>query len=326
MYKISMTQHDSRRQDPERLARLSNPVRANAVGQYAMAALPKTDLKMRATSEAAVVEQSVAVGSLFFGSSVPPVDLKFKNYRPQIQAVVSRLDDKVVRSAASGAALKVSVDAQALNKDKLTYTWRAPEGMGRVAASDAQAEWTLPATPGRDTVYVLASDGNGGYASVRVSIQVGDAPEVFSGKVVDQNSSPIDKAEIEINGQKATSDAQGAFLLQVKPSDRYVMNITKPGFALFSQPFKMGVIGQTWRLVRAQVATVDPAKAIELIDRRPEIEKQQIRGVQIKVPAGSLVDASGNKPSGSISPSIATLDIANAEARGIVALWMTEEK
>ncbi|HSE64301.1 MAG TPA: hypothetical protein VLG15_11895, partial [Thermoanaerobaculia bacterium] len=51
-------------------------------------------------------------------------------------------------------------------------------------------------------------------------------------------------------------------------------------------------------------------------DKRPELERQRIRGMRVRVPANALVDANGAPPSGPLTALLATLNIADAEAPG----------
>jgi hypothetical protein len=295
---------------------VAQPVRCNAVGQFAAAGLPMTNLKVRATSEGASVEQGVPVTDIFFGNPISPVNLTFKNHRPQILAVVARLNQKAVRTVAPGDTVTASVQARDLDNNSLKVEWRIQDGMGKLTPSGASADWTFPSKPGCYTVYVMVSDAHGGYATSSLSVLVGSTDEVFSGKVVEQTGTPIAGATLSVNGKTQLSDNNGAFLLRVPRSERYVMNISKPGYALLSRLFDVGSTGQVWRLIRTQVTTVDPSKDIQVVDNRPELKEKRQRGVRFSIPANSLVDSDGKPPTGLINASVATLDIAQGEAPG----------
>lgn len=77
-----------------------------------------------------------------------------------------------------------------------------------------------------------------------------------------------------------------------------------------------GITGQTWALVKAQSEIVDPRLPIDLVDKRPELERKQIRGSLIHVPANVLVGPTGAAPSGMLTAHLATLNIADGEAPG----------
>ena len=77
--------------------------------------------------------------------------------------------------------------------------------------------WALPAEPGLRSAYVMARDGNGGYAFKRLAVQVGPAIVEFSGRVIDETTSlPIPSVSVTL-GTGPTSvktDARGWFRLQ----------------------------------------------------------------------------------------------------------------
>jgi hypothetical protein len=295
---------------------VANPGRANAVGLFAIAGLPQTDLAVRASIGAASVQQAIAVSALSFGAA-SPLNIVFKNRPPQIRGVFAMSGQRAVRVAAPGETLKIAVDANDPDGQPLTFEWKAQEGMGELTPSGEGASWKLPTYPGTYTAFVAASDQNGGFATNRINIRVGATDEVFSGKLVDESGAPIPGAVININGATVASDEGGAFLLKVPIRDRFIMNARKtPEFAPLSRVFRAGSVGQVWKLIRTQVTSVDPTKPIDIVDLRPTLEKKRMKGARIRVPADSLVDAAGNKPSGPISASIATLDIADSEAPG----------
>src|SRR5262249_44956965 len=147
-------------------------------------------------------------------------------------------------------------------------------------------------------------DGRGGYARHRVDFDVDRKDTAFSGRAVDRKTgAPVAGARVSVNGKTTTTAANGYFRVRAPLAKRYVCNITKTGYALFSRVVDAGETGQTWRLVPALQQVVDPSKPIILVDNRPELEKQRRKGVKIRVPAGALVDPSGKKPAGKLTAS-----------------------
>jgi hypothetical protein len=61
-------------------------------------------------------------------------------------------------------------------------------------------------------------------------------------------------------------------------------------------------------LTRAFQQPCDPNTKITLIDRSPDLEKQQRRGAVIVLDAGTLVDKNGNPAPNPLTCSISTLD------------------
>jgi hypothetical protein len=77
-----------------------------------------------------------------------------------------------------------------------------------------------------------------------------------------------------------------------------------------------GLTGQTWPLVKAQSETVDPKGPIDLVDKRPELDRKRLKGTRIHVPANALVGPTGAAPTGMLTAHLATLNIADGEAPG----------
>ncbi|HEX7227374.1 MAG TPA: hypothetical protein VF353_06340, partial [Candidatus Binatia bacterium] len=74
--------------------------------------------------------------------------------------------------------------------------------------------------------------------------------------------------------------------------------------------------GQTWSLVKTQSEPVNPRNPIDLVDKRPDLDRKKLRGTRIHVPANSLVSPTGAAPAGMLTAHIATLDIRDGEAPG----------
>ena len=138
----------------------------------------------------------------------------------------------------------------------------------------------------------------------------------FSGRVADQADRPVRKANVEVNGAEAVTDDNGIFELTVAPASRFILNISHPDFADLSYITRTSVTKHTWRLVRAQVATVDPRGSITLVDTRPDLKAKGIGGATFVLLPNSLVDGQGQAPSGPVRGAIATLDIARGEGPG----------
>lgn len=138
----------------------------------------------------------------------------------------------------------------------------------------------------------------------------------FSGHVTDQQGQPVASARVEVNGQATLSRGDGTFQLSVPEGARYILNISHPDFADLSYISLTPLAGQRWRLIRAQIETVDAKNQITLKDSRPELTQKGIGGASFTLPADSLVDDRGRPPAGAVRAAIATLDVANGEAPG----------
>ena len=295
----------------------AGPIHANAEGYYAIAGAQRAQGgTIRVQSEAATATLVAAAANVSVGNAVAPVDVELPNHRPQLVALVPEVGGKTVRTAAPGTTVQVRALANDADNDALSYDWKLLAGSGTLTPAGSTTQWTLPANEGRYAVYIQVKDGRGGYVHDRVMFAVGKKDDLFSGRVVDQSATAVAGARVSINGTVGATDGNGFFSLRAPLSPRYVLNITKRGFALFSRITKAEIIGQTWTLVKTQEDTVDPTQPIVLVDHRPELDRQKLRGVRITVPANSLVDSAGRAPTGSLTAYLATLNIGAGQAPG----------
>ncbi len=304
--------------DAARRATLGGPVRANTGGGYAVAGLPRNaGATVRATAEAATVTRAVAASAVFFGGAAVPTNVALPNRRPEIVTVFAQSGTQTVKTAAPGTTVRLQAVTRDGDGDPLTYVWKTVAGSGSLApAGGPAADWTLPAERGVYNAYLEVKDGRGGFAIHHVVFETGKTEETFSGRAVDRTGTGVAGATVTVNGVPATTASNGFFQVSAPLDRRYVVNIRKEGFALFSRVVDAGETGQTWRLVRAQAQVVDPTRPIVLVDNRPELEKRRAKGVTVRVPAGALVDPAGNRATGPLTAYLATFDIAGGEAPG----------
>lgn len=302
-----------------RTATLAGPLRANSEGRYAAPGLPRSvPTALRAQSQAAVATVAVGPGSISMGNPVNPTDIQLPNQPPEIVSVVPQVAGARVQTAAPGASITLVAGSRDLNGDPLQHEWTVLAGNGAVTAAAAgSANWTLPADSGRYAAYLQISDGRGGFARQRIDFITAQTHATFAGvAVVKGTGAPLDGADVVVNGQAATTDANGFFSVQAPLKDRYVLNIARAGFATFSRVVDGGLTGQTWPLVKAQSQPVDPTNPIDLVDERPELQRKKQRGARIRIPANALVDAAGTPASGPLTAHLATLLIGEGEAPG----------
>lgn len=298
-----------------RTTTLAGPVHINANGHYVVAGLPRREnVTVNAQSEAATITRVVTSGNIVGGNAV---NLELPNHRPQVEIVVPEVGGDPIQTAAPGTTVQLRAIASDADGDPLLYDWKVISGSGTLVPAGSSADWELPTTAGRYTVYLQVRDGRGGYARQRLDFFVDKIEEIFSGKAVDQSGAAVDDARVTVNGKTTTTDANGFFLVRAPLSNRYVLNITKRGYALFSRVVDSGAIGQTWRLIKAKEETVDPTQQITLIDSLQITRKDSLpRSVKITVPSNALVDTNGNKPSGLLTAYHKMLNIADSEAPG----------
>lgn len=297
---------------------LAGPIHANAVGFFAAAGLPLgANLTVRAKHEAVTVSQAVASGVVSFGGTAAMAAVGLANHRPEIHDLVPAVNGAVVQTAAPGDEISVSAVTRDVDGDPLTRSWRVLPGHGTLTPAGDTALWRLPDHVGRYSAYLLVADGRGGYAQQRIDFATAQTHVTFAGRAVDKSTElPVASADVSVNGERASTAANGHFAVRVPIASRYVMNIEKLGYALFSRVVDAPLTGQTWRLVRTQVQQVDPQQPISIADTRPELDRQKLKGMKVRIPANALVDASGKPPTGMLTAHMATLNIADGDAPG----------
>ena len=245
----------------------------NNFGEYLVPQVPiKTNVHLRAEVEKGEIEQPILPQSELQRAPVHRYDLRIANTPPRLDPLVP-LDAATGRRlevAAPGAEIALKAAANDPDGDALEYVWELPAGAGALSAtSGPNVSWKLPQSPGQYTVAVTAWDRKGGYARMPLLVRADAAGEVaFSGIVRDNVGAVVANADVEINGDRARTDASGLFHLPVKPSDRYVFNIRKPSYAFYSKIYDRGMAGGVWTITRAFVMTVDPTEKIEVVQRR----------------------------------------------------------
>jgi len=302
-----------------RTATLAGPLHTNSEGRYAAAGLPRSQpTTIRAQSQAAIVTRAVDGTRVSMGNPVSPTDVQLANQPPEIVSVIPQMGGVLVQTAAPGDTITLVAGTRDLNSDPLQHEWTALEGNGTVTpAGVGSANWKLPNLAGRYSAYLQVGDGRGGFARQRIDFITARTDTTFSGRVVDKGTGvPVKGADVVANGQTTTTDANGFFSVKTPLKDRYVLNIARAGFALFSRVVDSGLTGQTWPLVKAQSQTVDPNGPIDLVDKRPELERKKLKGTRIHVPANALVGPTGAAPTGMLTAHLATLNIADGEAPG----------
>jgi hypothetical protein len=295
---------------------IAKAVQANAQDEFAIAGLPKADLRVRATIDGSMVEKPVPATAVSFVAPVLPVNLRFNHHSPQILTISALVKGEPVQFAEPGQTVNAAVKYNSPDGDPVHFEWRTIEGMGLLRPSGDTAEWTLPKQAGRYYIYVVGSDGKGGYTEGTLSMRVGDLGAKFSGKwrVIPENLLKVRRSELD--GKTVLTGPEGTFSLRVPSGARHVMNIRKHGYALLSRVFDNEINGQVWRLIHAQLTTIDPGKEVEIVDQQQETSKARLGGARLRIPADSLVDSAGRKPVSPISASILTLDTSKGQAPG----------
>ncbi|SOD03977.1 Carboxypeptidase regulatory-like domain-containing protein [bacterium JGI 053] len=300
--------------------------RANVYGEYAFGGVAPGAYTVVAECERATQRARVRA------TGAPVVaDLTLPNRAPRFAGIAASDGGRGITAAAAGAVVQVNALVRDVDGDPVRLDWRLADAAGTLSGGNGPLQtWTLDGSPRLHVLYVMASDGRGGYAYRRFDLPVGAARVGFSGRVVDEaTQAPVAGARVEVGTGSATTNASGWFTLSVPPATapaRYVLNVRHPRYALLSRVHDRAAAGNSYELIRVQTTTHDPSAVIDVVDtassgpcgarRRDDQTPCRHRGARLVLPAGALVDSAGNAPAGPVTLAMATLNPARRALPG----------
>ena len=291
-------------------------VRANTAGLFVISGLTSSELKLKATCEAAFVEKTVSVSEFRTATDSGEFGrLVLANSSPNIKSVIATNEGRFVRQVPPGTTVNVKVTADDNDKDKLHYTWRESQSSDSRSINDDSPtiNWTLPKASGLFSLYVLVRDDKGGYDLGKVDISTSGPQVLFSGRVSGTDGELIDGAKVAINDMATTTSKDGYFFIQVpQESNRYVFNISKLGYALYSKILFEGAVEQRITMVKAQTTTIDPSQRIAVTE---DLKGKEKAGASVQIQPNTLVDIYGKRATGSLRLSISTIDVRDPVGR-----------
>jgi cytochrome c5 len=243
----------------------------NNFGEYLVPQVPtRAQIYLAARVEKGEGVQELRPQANLAGAPVHRIDLTVGNSAPRVEPLVPlAASGRRLQVASPGETVSIKAQAGDPDGDPLEFRWLLDPGSGKLSAtSGASIQWTLPSGDGRYSLTLITRDGKGGNVRRAVSVAVDRKGVVFSGHVVTTTGTPVPQADVTVNGRPAQTGTDGFFRLHVRPDDRYVLNVRKPGFGLVSRVFDRGLLGGRYELRRATVATVDPTQPIDVQDRR----------------------------------------------------------
>ncbi|MFI5104262.1 MAG: carboxypeptidase-like regulatory domain-containing protein, partial [Terriglobales bacterium] len=155
-----------------------------------------------------------------------------------------------------------------------------------------------------------------------VSLQVGETEILFSGKVIGSNGPALPKATVMANGVTTTTDTHGAFALNVPAvkDNRYVVTVSKVGYAAASRIFDSGASGTIWKLTRATNLPLNPATGGKFFDERSLVVRvpteggkyrtTKMSGATVNLKPNTLVDSHGKPAKKPLRMSLTTVNLS----------------
>ena len=236
---------------------LAGPVQGNHAGQYVLPFARTIDL---ARLHVECDSGGVAEANLQPRTGITLQDLALPVSTPSILAFDFSQNGAGVRHANPGDTVTVSVIAKDLDGNALHYAWADDSGRTLNLPDAPTVKWPLPNVATTNTLHVQVSNGRGGVATFSKTIETGPNAIFFSGRVFNrQSNAAVAGATITLNGASVTADADGNFQESVPDAAHFVLNVTKPGFALSSLVLRSPVVGIKVPLDPVQTLTLNGA-------------------------------------------------------------------
>ncbi len=287
---------------------VAGPAMGNGQAEYALTRIPAPGsylLRAAFAGGESVRMVELAADDLFGETAF---DLTIDNRPPVVNSVIASLGGAAVRTAAPGDTLEVTAAAVDPEGDTLHYQWG--DGTGKFVTDDSPTVlWTLQDVQARNLLYVVVSDGKGGFANGQVTITTGPAVALLGGRVSEAGALPpipVAGAAVSVGGQAAVTDDQGFFEISVPMAERHVLNVRKPGYVILSRVFQSSATGLELELDRALRSVVAPGQG--------EVLLEDSRGTTVRLNSNQLVDAAGLPPMTPVNLDLYTFDLSRPNA------------
>ena len=273
---------------------VAGPVNGNSLGEYILPVpVSPGSYKLTAACSGSSGESGVALTT-----TSQNVDVLVANHPPRIDALDLTKGTNGVRRADPGDLLRAKVTAVDPDGDTLHYQWTDDSGRSLGLPDSATVEWPLLATPSLNKLHVQVSDGKGGFAVSSRNLFGGPNEILFAGSVFDRFSgSPVDHAQVILNQAPVQTDARGEFAVKVPDAPRFVLNVSKIGYALSSRVYYGRNTGMKIPLDPSTAQTVNAGSGGTLefpCERKREGNGNCQKGIVLKLGAGALVDKNGH--------------------------------
>ena len=292
--------------------RVAGPVQGNSQGQYVLpTALAGAGFKLQASCDQAGGEAAVTLLAISQRQ-----DVALPNHAPKILSLDFSKGAAGVRRAAPGDVVRATVQAADGDGDTLHYRWTDDSGRALGLPDAPSVDWPLLDGATVNTLHVQVSDGLGGFAAGRRGLRAGAGAILFAGKVFNrQGHAPVAGARVSLNQVVAQTDAAGRFQVSVADADKFLLNVSKPGFALASHIYHTLNTALEIPLDAAQAKALDAAKGGQLSfpPSKCGCAGQKRKGnLLLSFPPNALVDAQGRPYQGVASVEALQYDLTQA--------------
>ncbi len=251
-----------------------------------------------------------------------PVVLTIADKRPSIVGIATKVDGIQQREVPANATVQVTADVQDPDGDTVKVTWRAAPLNGTLGASTGTSNtWTLPGRPGIMALYALADDGKGGVAMSSAGVSAGATVSYFAVTLIDRlTHKVVTDATVTVNGTKADIEGKGVFVAKAAIRERYVVNVSAPGYFFVSRVYDHGEVFHQVQLEHPALGTLTNATDdITLTDTRKIWREQGYAGsvpATIHIGAHKLVGPSTKLLSGKITTEIGAINVSSEQFPG----------
>jgi len=233
---------------------VTGPIRSNNLGQYVM----PTEAAPGSYKVAVECEATHATNAVSLTAGSMAQNFTLKNNVPTADLLEAKKAGIGVRRASPGDGLTITVPSADVDHDSLHYKWVDESGGTPSFPDAATVTWSAPALTGPHALRVLVSDGHGGYAVGHTLLNIGPNEMRFNGTVFNRaTGAPVAAAAVNLDGVTTTTDAAGRFEVKVPETTRFVLNVSKPGFALTSRIFFARATGVRVPLDPVQSSPID---------------------------------------------------------------------
>jgi hypothetical protein len=269
----------------------------NNTGDYIFSGIP-TGLNLQVQAIVETAQVSSNINTAVTGEA----DLVLPELPPVILSLTALWNGQSTNIVPPGSTVQIQVIAEDPNGYPLQYHWFPQQNADSLINTNLPVTTlTVPTNSAAVVLYVCVSDGNGGYTTGRLDLEV-DTNWLFTGFVVDPNQNPITDALVLLGTNSSSTDTNGEFSFFTPAAQgQYPLSIFAPGYLPLFQFTTGPVVGQEYVLQPANnLVCTNWSGGPATFDNGA--------GTAISLSPDSLIDGQGKTYFGPICVSINTYD------------------